>query len=114
MDEAEQCDQIAFLAYGKKLIDAPTVDVTAEVGLTTWRVQGPRLDALQRQLSGTPGIDQVTRFGASLHVTGKDEAALAAAIAPYRDDPTYRWNPAETGLEEAFIFLMQGVESNYP
>jgi ABC-2 type transport system ATP-binding protein len=113
MDEAEQCDQVAFIAYGKKLIDAPTGDVTARVGLTTWRVVGPLLDKLEHALAGTTGIDQVTRYGAALHVSGHDEAALAAAIGAYRDDPSYRWSPIETGLEEAFIYLMRGTESNF-
>lgn len=110
MDEAVQCDQLAFIAYGKKLIDAPAGEVATQVGLTTWRVEGVGLNALYRRLAGTPGIDQIARFGAALHVSGRDESALAAAIAPFRDDPSYRWSPAETGLEEAFIFLMTGRE----
>jgi len=113
MDEAEQCDQVAFLAYGKKLIDAPTIDITATVGLVTWRVEGPDLDHLQRTLLQTPGVDQVTRYGAALNVSGTDGAALDAAIAPYRAQPAYRWSASETGLEEAFIYLMRNAENNY-
>ncbi len=113
MDEAEQCDEIAFLADGRKLIEAPTGDVTARIGLTTWQVMGPQLDALDQKLAGRAGIDQVVRFGATLHVSGRDEAALATAIGPYRDDPSYRWNQIETGLEEAFIYLMSGAESSF-
>ena len=30
----------------------------------------------------------VAPFGTSLHVSGRDAAALEAAIAPYRDDPS--------------------------
>ena len=33
MDEAVQCDRIAYIAYGKKLLDAPTASIPAEVGL---------------------------------------------------------------------------------
>jgi ABC-2 type transport system ATP-binding protein len=111
MDEAVQCEQIAFIAYGRKLIDAPTDQVAARVGLTTWRVEGPALSALHRQLAGRPGIDQIARFGTALHVSGLDEAALDAAIAPFRDDPSYEWTLVRTGLEEAFIFLLAGTGS---
>ena len=34
MDEAVQCDRIAFIAYGKKLIDEATADIPAKVGLS--------------------------------------------------------------------------------
>ncbi len=111
MDEAVQCDHIAFIAYGRKLIDAPTGEVAHRVGLVTWRVEGPNLHSLHRALAGTPGVDQIARFGAALHVSGRDEAALAAAIAPYRDDPSHEWTLVKTGLEEAFIFLMTEQES---
>ena len=34
-------------------------------------------------LTGKPGVDMVAPFGTSLHVSGRDHAALEAAIAPY-------------------------------
>ena len=43
--------------------------------------------ALAAELEKAPGVDTVAPFGASLHVSGRDRAALEAAIAPYRDDP---------------------------
>ena len=36
------------------------------------------------ELAGKPGVDMVAPFGTSLHVSGRDPAALEAAIAPYR------------------------------
>ncbi|MGD2131716.1 MAG: ABC transporter ATP-binding protein [Maricaulaceae bacterium] len=113
MDEAVQCDSIAFIAYGKKLIDAPAGEVASRVGLTTWRVEGRGLKALYEELKKTPGVDQVARFGAALHVSGTDEAALARAVAPYRDREELYWTKAKTGLEEAFIYLMTGSEDNF-
>ena len=41
--------------------------------------------------SGKPGVDMVAPFGTSLHVSGRDGAALEAAVAPYRADPRLRW-----------------------
>jgi ABC-2 type transport system ATP-binding protein len=113
MDEAVQCDRIAFIAYGRKLIDAPAGEVAARVGLETWRVEGPGLKALYDALGGAPGVEQVARFGSALHVSGRDAGALERAIAPWRERPGLSWSKAKTGLEEAFIFLMTGSEDNF-
>ncbi len=113
MDEAVQCDDIAFIAYGRKLIDAPSGDVARQVGLTTWRVEGKNLQQLYERLDGAAGVDQIARFGSALHVSGLDEQALARAISPYETLPDYSWSLAKTGLEEAFIYLMTGSQDNY-
>ena len=111
MDEAVQCDYIAFIAYGRKLIDAPAADIAKEVGLHTWRIEGGNLHAVYKQLSGAPGVDQVARFGAALHVSGRDAAALARAVEPFRADHDVM--EAKTGMEEAVIYLMGGAEDNF-
>jgi ABC-2 type transport system ATP-binding protein len=113
MDEAIQCDNIAYIAYGHKLIDAPAADIPGIVGLITWRVEGPELAALGDELTGKPGVDQIARFGAALHVSGMDEAALEAAIAPYRGHTRRVWTKQPAGLEEVFIHLMAGASDNY-
>jgi len=45
----------------------------------------------------------VAPFGTSLHVSGRDKAALEAAIAPYRDNPKWHWEHSEPSLEDVFI-----------
>lgn len=113
MDEAVQCDYIAFMAYGRKLIDASAADIAKEVGLQTWRVEGRDLHALYERLKKTPGVAQVARFGSALHVSGRDKDALDRAVAPLRGQPGLEVTPAKTGLEEAFIYLMGGAENNF-
>tara|TARA_R110000744_G_scaffold125730_11_gene231794 strand:- start:92556 stop:93482 length:927 start_codon:yes stop_codon:yes gene_type:complete len=113
MDEAVQCDSIAYIAYGKKLIDAPSADIADIVGLTTWRIEGKGLQSVYDALDGAPGVDQIARFGSALHVSGRDEAALLRAIAPWRDRPEFEVSRAKTGLEEAFIWLMTGAQDNF-
>ena len=113
MDEAVQCDFIAYIAYGRKLIDGPSAEIAGKIGLTTWKVEGQNLGALAKRLKTMPGIEQVARFGTSLHVSGPDRAALEAAIAPLRADKALHWTPIETGLEEAFIHLMRDVKDNF-
>ena len=113
MDEAVQCDFIAYIAYGKKLIDGPSADIPKQVGLTTWKVAGPNLGALEAELKTAPGVVQVARFGASLHVSGTDAAALRQTVEVHRDHGAYRWSEEEAGLEEAFIYLMAGARDNF-
>jgi ABC-2 type transport system ATP-binding protein len=113
MDEAVQCDFIAYIAYGRKLIDGPSADIPKQIGLVTWKVEGPDLAGLEATLKQAPGVEQVARFGASLHVSGTNEALLDGTIAAHRDHGNYRWSKDESGLEEAFIYLMGGARDNY-
>jgi ABC-2 type transport system ATP-binding protein len=113
MDEAVQCDYIAYIAYGKKLIDGPSARIPAQVGLITYRVEGPDLAALEARLKTMPGVAQVARFGASLHVSGTDKPRLEQTVARLEADGSHRWSLEVAGLEEAFIYLMAGARDNF-
>jgi ABC-2 type transport system ATP-binding protein len=113
MDEAERCHEIAYIAYGKLLAHGTVAAVIAQSGLVTWTVTGPDLHALAGELTATPGIDMVTTFGASLHVCGHDEAALAAAIKPFQSRPGLVWANDEPTLEDVFIDLMSRASDNF-
>jgi len=112
MDEAVQCDSIAYIAYGKKLIDAPTRDIPREVGLSAWNVTADDLDGAAETLRGREGAELVARFGQSLHVAGTDKARLEAAIRTIAAMPGFTATPIEAGLEEAFIHLMSQSADN--
>ena len=55
----------------------------------------------------------VAPFGTSLHVSGRDGAALEAAIAPYRADPRFNGKRAAPTLEDVFIDLMSRSRDNF-
>lgn len=113
MDEAVQCDNIAFIAYGRKLIDAPAGEIPQRIGLHTIRIEGPGLQPVYDALEHSPGVEQIARFGAAIHISGRDADALATAANPYRSRDGLTVAPAKTGLEEAFIWLMSGAEDNF-
>ena len=113
MDEAVQCDFIAYIAYGKKLIDGPSAGIPEQVGLETWRVDGPDLAALEERLKHEPGVEQVARFGAVLHVSGTDKPKLDATVERLKAEGTHHWSRQVAGLEEAFIYLMAGARDNF-
>jgi ABC-2 type transport system ATP-binding protein len=113
MDEAERCHEIAYIAYGKLLAEGTVDEVIAGTGLVTFTVSGPGADRLQAELEHAPGVDMIAPFGTSLHVAGRDAAALEQAIAPYRDRPGLKWEKGEPTLEDAFIDLMRRSEDNF-
>jgi ABC-2 type transport system ATP-binding protein len=49
----------------------------------------------------------------SLHVSGRDAAALEVAIAPYRDRPGLDWERSSPSLEDVFIDLMSHAKDNF-
>jgi ABC-2 type transport system ATP-binding protein len=116
MDEAERCHEIAYIAYGVLLVHGTVDEVIAASHLTTYEVSArdrDKLAALAKEIEKRPGVDMVAPFGTSLHVSGRDKAALEAAIAPYRNDPALTWKHSEPSLEDVFIDLMAKSQDNF-
>ncbi|NWH09457.1 MAG: ABC transporter ATP-binding protein [Alphaproteobacteria bacterium] len=107
MDEAERCDRIVYIAYGNVVARGTVQEVITSSGLETWIVEGEGVRQLLTELSGKPGIDHVAYFGAVLHVSGRDAAALERAIATFRALPGFTWTKTRPSLEDVFIDLMQ-------
>ena len=116
MDEAERCHEIAYIAYGVLLAHGTVEEVVAASHLATYTVSasnGEGLARLAEDLSAQPGVDMVAPFGTSLHVSGRDEAALEAAIARYRERPGLTWTRSQASLEDVFIDLMSRARDNF-
>ncbi len=113
MDEAERCHEIAYIAYGELLAQGTVEQVIANAHLATYTVSGGDLGKLAEELAHRDGVTMVAPFGASLHVSGREEAALEAAIAPFRADPALHWEKSEASLEDVFIELMGSAKDNY-
>jgi ABC-2 type transport system ATP-binding protein len=116
MDEAERCHEIAYIAYGELLAHGTVDEVIASSHLSTYVVSsanGEGLAELSSELTGKPGIDMVAPFGTSLHVSGRDTAALEAAIGPYRKRRNLEWTKSEPSLEDVFIDLMSKAQDNF-
>jgi len=106
MDEAERCHEIAYIAYGVLLVHGTVDQVVGRSGLTTYLIGGEELARVAAELAHVPGVDMVAPFGTSLHVSGRDRAALEAALAPYRNDQGLTIAPSNPSLEDVFIELM--------
>lgn len=113
MDEAERCHEIAYIAYGKLLAHGTVEAVIAQSALTTYTVTGAEMNGLANEITGKPGVDMVAPFGTSLHVSGRDAAALETSIAPYRSREGLTWQKTEPSLEDVFIELMGRSQDNF-
>ncbi len=106
MDEAERCHKLAFIAYGRLLVQGTAAEVVESQHLSTWSIHGERLAELSEQLHGQPGVDQTVVFGGALHVTGRDAAALQESVQRAARAAGLAAQPIDTGIEDVFIHLM--------
>jgi ABC-2 type transport system ATP-binding protein len=113
MDEAERCHKLAYIAFGRLMAQGTAQEIISSQGLTTWAVVGGDLSAIDARLQGKPGVDQIAAFGTALHVTGLDATALEATLRQATAGSAWRIEPAETGLEDVFIHLMNTASDNY-
>jgi ABC-2 type transport system ATP-binding protein len=116
MDEAERCHEIAYIAFGQVLARGTVQEVVDNSHLTTFTVSaasGEHLAGFADELKARSGIQMVTAFGTSLHVSGRDRVALEAAIAPYRGRAELDWQAGAPSLEDVFIDLMGSARDNY-
>ena len=112
MDEAERCHRIAYISYGKLIAQGTVGEVVTNAGLSTLVLTGPGVAEAAARLRGLAGVDQVAPFGATLHVVGRDGAALMAAVSGVVEATGCRVEPAETSLEDVFIQLMGAAQDN--
>ena len=110
MDEAERCHRLAYIAYGKLLAEGTPEEILAQVGLRTFSLTGVPADALS-ELGRLPGVEQVVPFGLRLHVSGSDPQRLEASLREYTAAHRISFAAVESSLEDAFIALMRGGES---
>jgi len=110
MDEAERCQELAYIAYGKLLAKGSLREVIAGAGLSTWEIEGEALVPVAARLRAEPGVDMVAAFGNALHASGTDREALARAVQRVTAGSGIRSHEVAPGLEDVFIHLMRGLD----
>jgi ABC-2 type transport system ATP-binding protein len=107
MDEAERCDRIVYINLGHIVARGTVAEVIAASGLHTFIVEGEGARSLAAKLHAKPGVEFVAFFGAALHVSGKDSAALKAALEPFAKEKGLAIHEAAPSLEDVFIQLQE-------
>lgn len=105
MDEAERCHDIGYILHGELIARGTGEEIVSRSRLITFNGEGPDIDKLAHRLANESGVMSASAFGAAVHVSGLDRAALEQAIAPYREPP-YQWAEVKPSLEDVFIQLM--------
>lgn len=106
MDEAERCHRLAYIAEGRLLASGTADEVIAECRLSAWSVSGGDGARVSAQIAALPGVEHVTSFGNTLHVTGRDGVLLARSMHSLVLGDRVRAEPIAATLEDAFISLM--------
>ncbi|AYG96428.1 ABC transporter ATP-binding protein [Brevundimonas naejangsanensis] len=113
MDEAERCHDIGYILHGELIARGTGRQIVDASRLITFNGEGPDIDRLAHKLSTQAGVISASAFGAAVHVSGLDRAALEKAIQPYRQPP-YRWTEVAPSLEDVFIQLMGDPRNERP
>lgn len=103
MDEAERCNRLAYIVYGRLMTEGTVSEIIKAVKLVTWMTRGENLEQLAAEIRKVPGVDQVVVWGNDLRVSGSDPKLMNEVIAKY---PQYKWQEVKTSLEEVFIHLV--------
>ena len=106
MDEAARCHRLAYIAYGNLLASGMPDELIARSGLISFVVKDDS-PALADRLRQLPGVQQVVAMGNLYSVSGRDGALIEEGLASLSD---LQFEPAETGLEQVFIQLMENVQ----
>lgn len=113
MDEAERCHRLAYIAYGNLLASGTSAEIIAAQQLSTWIVTGQDVHLHAEALRRLPGAEQVTTFGTTLHVSGKDAERLRPAIEHFAQTQHLQVMRGNSSLEDAFIHLMRGAQDQF-
>jgi ABC-2 type transport system ATP-binding protein len=112
MDEAERCHRINYISYGKLVAQGTVAEVVQDAALTTIVLDGKNTPRAAQLLRGAPGVEQIAPFGNTLHVVGRDGAALRASASKAAKETGCRMSETETSLEDVFIQLMGAAKDN--
>jgi ABC-2 type transport system ATP-binding protein len=110
MDEAARCHRLAYIAYGNLLASGSPEALIAQSGLVSFVVKDDNPELADR-LRRLPGVQQVVAMGNLYSVSGQDGALIEQGLASLSG---LRFEPAETGLEQVFIQLMENVQDAPP
>jgi ABC-2 type transport system ATP-binding protein len=105
MDEAERCHDIGYILNGQLIARGTSQEIVETSGLVTFNGEGRDIGRVAAQLEHQEGVLSASAFGAAVHVSGTDRAALERAIAPFRREG-YDWREVTPSLEDVFIQLM--------
>ena len=110
MDEAERCNKLSYIAYGKLISSGTQKDIIDSCGIKTYNISGKNVYRVVLELQDNKKIEQVSMFGSSVHLSVKNNIDVTDIQKEYRE---FEWHKIDTSLEDAFIFLMKSQQDNF-
>ena len=102
MEEAEHCNRLAYIIYGRLLIQGTIPEIIKQVGLVTWSVTSDSLTHFATLLQNQPGVDQIVIWGNELRICSIHSDLLEETIQRF---PLATWKKTQPSLEEIFMHL---------
>ncbi|MBI4598204.1 MAG: ABC transporter ATP-binding protein [Candidatus Omnitrophica bacterium] len=113
MEEAERCNQIAFISQGRLLSIGPPNALKARVGGQLLEVECAPLMKASRVFRRLPGVTNITAFGTTLHLNlSVDPAVATQAIRDCASTEAIEIRsiqPIAATLEDVFATMTEGV-----
>jgi ABC-2 type transport system ATP-binding protein len=113
MDEAEYATRLAFLHQGRLLDVGTREEILARYPRALVEVQSGDRVSVKARLSGMAGIDDVSLFGTTLHVRGRDTAASLVTEVRHALDGIVEPCAVlaiQPSLEDVFVLHGESVE----
>jgi ABC-2 type transport system ATP-binding protein len=104
MDEAERCHRLAYIASGYLLTKGTAKEIIQASQLQVWSIADGQAIQLADKVCPITKAVQVTPFGQTLHVAGRDEKLLEKVLNSYRGK--YEIQQISPNLEDVFIYLI--------
>lgn len=105
MDEAERCDELAYLSSGHLLVQGSVEAVIKATGLGSFIVTGNLSSDLLQTLKQLSGVSQAAWFGRSFHVCGFDLSVIEQQLFSLKNTYCFNYQLSDVTLEDAFISL---------
>ncbi len=105
MDEIKRCQRIAYICNGMVVETGTVKEIFAKTCLTTWLIQGEKLEVLALELKEYKSIMQIIAFSDCLRISNQDAAILEQVLAPYLKNSGYTWRKVDSNLEDIFVWL---------
>ena len=110
MDEAGRCDRVALLQNGEILSINTPQNISKSFGKPLWSVSAANMHPLMKVLQAWNEVESCYSFGASYHVTMKDQAKGKMEIESYLRQVQHQSieiNQIGANIEDCFMALMK-------
>jgi ABC-2 type transport system ATP-binding protein len=113
MDEAEYCHRLALMYRGRVIALGTPRELKDRLhGQTLLRLETPSPLDTMKALEGMPGVSDVAVFGSGLHLTVRDESAIAEVRQTLQSQriQVRQLEPIPPSMEDVFVAMIEAED----